>query len=207
MEGLILNEFVPLFSEVKRRLHNHDNKEVWQETLQEFVRALAVKDVSKPGGLPPQLDAIWHECILNTREYRALCQRVRGQFLEHTTLSEQDDETERLSRIDETVHDYRKRFREEPRSRLWEEELSVERPEGSYQIFVKRMSGVTLTFSVTASTTFLELKHMIANKEGIPASEQRLVYAGRLHHDASALWDADVVLYSTLHVVLRMVGC
>lgn len=206
-EGSVLNEFAPLFSEVKRRLHNRDEDSVWQETLQEFVRGLAVKDANQPGGLPPQLDAIWHECLLNTKQYRALCQRVRGQFLEHTTLSEQDDETERLSRIDETVHNYRKRFREEPRSRLWEEAPPIERPEGSYQIFVRNNRGTTLTFEVFAHTTYLQLKHMIADKEGIPVDHQRLIYAGRQDNDAKTMWDADVTKWSTLHLVMRVCGC
>jgi hypothetical protein len=118
----LLIEYNILFIEVKRRLRNTDDKPKWNATCKEFLRFLQVKDKNTNGGLPPLLDAIWHECILNTRAYTSLCKRLCGDYIHHATTSEQHDEQEKQSRVDQTVINYRKRFREEPCESLFAQE-------------------------------------------------------------------------------------
>lgn len=204
MEGLLL-EFAPLFSEVKRRVAPSETADKWSAICTQFLRALQVKDMSTDGGLPPFLDNIWHECILNTRLYEALCIKLRGSFIHHTTVSEGDPEEERMSRVDQTVINYRKRFREEPESDLWEQNDATSPT--FLNLYVKNLQGKTFQIAILSSKTILDLKTAVRYLSQIPVDEQRLIYAGRQLEDGRTLADYNLQNQSTIHLVSRVRGC
>lgn len=52
--------------------------------IREVLRFLALTGLSEVGLTPsPRVDDAWHEIILCTREYDALCQRYFGRFVHH----------------------------------------------------------------------------------------------------------------------------
>ena len=74
------------------------------------------------------------------------------------------------------------------------------------QIKVKTLTGKEINIDVDPDTKVERIKDRIEEKEGIPPSQQRLIFSGKQMSDEKTAGDYKIEAGSVLHLVLALRG-
>jgi ubiquitin C len=73
------------------------------------------------------------------------------------------------------------------------------------QLFIKTLTGMTITLEVEPSELIESVKQRIQEKHGFPAEQQHLIFAGKEMRDERSIADCNVGKKSTIHMILQRI--
>ncbi|EAR93889.1 ubiquitin-like Rad60 SUMO-like protein (macronuclear) [Tetrahymena thermophila SB210] len=77
---------------------------------------------------------------------------------------------------------------------------------GGMQIYIKTLTGYTITLDVSESDTIENIKYKIQHNEGISFDQQRLIFGGKSLENLRTLSEYNVSQNYVLHLVLSLRG-
>jgi hypothetical protein len=173
-----------------------------------------------------QMDRLWHELILDTKGYAAVCKITNNKLVHHYPQRANDTDEQKIERYGRMLAGYEKEFKEKAPEDFWPARYitlkrkidaidaplpmakRIEPMKPGSTVFVKTLTGKTVTINdVYGQMLIVQFKLKYENKEGVPVDMQRLIFGGKDLEDEKSLAHYNIQDCSTLHSVLKLRGC
>jgi len=159
----------------------------------------------------PLIDKVWHCHILDTINYRLICDQICGKFIDHFPENAFFSNYEKkLERMKLTRQHYTEKYGD-IKMQYWDFpkfSMHLHTFESDGYIFVKTLYDKIITLPYVKTMHINDIKIMLEDIENIPVETQRLIFAGiQLEEDNRDLIYYNIRQSSTLHVVERLRGC
>lgn len=208
------------------------NAEKCCQVAHETFKALCAKDVVNDQmscSLPPELDLVWHELILNTLEYAQMCHSTFEKFLHHTTTTVDDPLEVKQKRVDVTLAVCLSLFGEvkpwsmetrivertpvRPSSRLATKRRKrhtfkeIHAESVVYPFRVKIMTGEITLLYFSPHMTILDAQFVYSDMTQTNVAAYRWVHAGRVLDPKKTFADFNMRQDALIHLVGHLRGC
>ncbi len=149
--------------------------------------------------------------ILNTKNYKSVCEILGVKFINHRLVLEDPHKKEARGIITikymrwrvETEDEY---FKSKLRHQLWGIPIHKYLPGSVGQIFVKSLSGIVYTCKYNPTYTVYDVKEEITEQTGVPINQLRFIY-GKCLIDDMTLECCGVRAGETINLVKTLSGC
>ncbi len=179
------------------------------EKFSQYYLWLTILAKSKTGAeklLPgPFIEKVWTMHILDTVDYRNVCNTIAGKFIEHYTY---DDTHHRdVTRFDNRIRLLKKleklKVNEKMLVNAWgySTEIGKEFPRGGY-IFIRQLTGKVSIFEIDNNTTTTDL-HKFANCLN-GGWGYRICFSGKMIEEGHLLSDIGIKHLSSVYYVLKL---
>lgn len=172
---------------------------------------------------PYWIDQIWHNHLLDNESYMTVSITICGYVLYHYPENSFLANTKTYDlRYNATIKLFTEKFgpvnnliwiksnQEIKGEKIIAEPVNVPQQISNTEtirIFIKKLSGSTITIDIKNNATILELKTKIDEKEGISPQMQRLTWAGKQLENINTLHDYNITDCSTIHLIPKLSGC
>lgn len=220
----IPNEFINSFKKLYRRFINKiENYLFTNESkhhkmiilLEEYYKWLCIVGKYGCSKVSPGLivDQLWHEHLLDNRDYNNLCIKLCGEIIYHEP--EVINSSDRIERYEKTMEIYEDEYKKQHEFTNLEHFIwKLDQPIDIYQkyygdklVYVRDTFGRKCKYYIGDDMTTNELKIFIENETNIPRDVIVLIVNGRILVDNKKIKYYNIEEYDVIHVNLHLRGC